>query len=110
MLKEQEKGRKRGELLFGTVDTWIVWNLTRGKVHITDYSNASRTMLFNINTLQWDEDILKILDIPKSILPEVKDSSEIYGYTDEYTFGGAQIPISAVYRRSTISSFWTNLF
>ena len=87
---------KRGELLFGTVDTWIVWNLTRGKVHITDYSNASRTMLFNINTLQWDEDILKILDIPKSMLPEVKDSSEIYGYTDEYTFGGAQIPISAV--------------
>ena len=68
---------ERGELLFGTVDTWIVWNLTRGKVHITDYSNASRTMLFNINNLQWDEDILKILNIPKSILPEVRDSSEI---------------------------------
>lgn len=86
----------RGELLFGTVDTWLVWNLTRGKVHITDYSNASRTMLFNINTLQWDDDILKILDIPKSILPEVKNSSEIYGHTDEYTFGGAKIPIASV--------------
>ncbi len=86
----------RGELLFGTVDTWLVWNLTRGKVHITDYSNASRTMLFNINTLQWDDEILKILDIPKSILPEVKNSSEIYGHTDEYTFGGAKIPIASV--------------
>lgn len=87
---------KRGELLFGTVDTWIVWNLTRGKVHITDFSNASRTMLFNINTLQWDDEILEILNIPKAMLPEVKNSSEVYGHTDEYTFGGAKIPIASV--------------
>ena len=87
---------KRGELLFGTVDTWIVWNLTRGKVHITDFSNASRTMLFNINTLQWDDEILDILNIPKAMLPEVKNSSEVYGHTDEYTFGGAKIPIASV--------------
>lgn len=87
---------KRGELLFGTVDTWMVWNLTRGKVHITDFSNASRTMLFNINTLQWDDEILEILNIPKAMLPEVKNSSEVYGHTDEYTFGGAKIPIASV--------------
>lgn len=87
---------KRGKLLFGTVDTWMVWNLTRGKVHITDFSNASRTMLFNINTLQWDDEILEILNIPKAMLPEVKNSSEVYGHTDEYTFGGAKIPIASV--------------
>ena len=87
---------ERGELLFGTVDTWIVWNLTRGKVHITDFSNASRTMLFNINTLQWDDEILEILNIPKAMLPEVKNSSEVYGHTDEYTFGGAKIPIASI--------------
>ncbi|WP_053955370.1 glycerol kinase GlpK [Inediibacterium massiliense] len=85
---------KNGELLFGTMDTWIIWNLTRGKVHVTDYSNASRTMLYNIKELKWDEKILKELDIPMSMLPEVKPSSEVYGYTDERTFGGAQIPIS----------------
>ncbi|WP_129596655.1 glycerol kinase GlpK [Anaerophilus nitritogenes] len=85
---------KNGELLFGTMDTWIIWNLTRGKVHVTDYSNASRTMLYNIKDLKWDEKILKELDIPMSMLPEVKPSSEVYGYTDERTFGGAQIPIS----------------
>lgn len=84
----------RGELLFGTIDTWLIWNLTRGKVHVTDYSNASRTMLFNINELQWDEDILKILDIPKSMLPEVRSSSEIYGYTDSEMLAGAEIPIA----------------
>lgn len=86
----------RGELLFGTVDSWLVWNLTRGKVHITDYTNASRTMLFNIHTLEWDERLLKELDIPRSMLPEVRPSSEIYGYTDERTFGGAQIPIAGI--------------
>ena len=84
--------------------------LTRGKVNITDYSNASRTMLFNINTLQWDEDILKILDIPKSILPEVRDSSDIYGYTDEYTFGGAKIPISSVIGDQQSALFGQNCF
>ncbi|MDO5718735.1 MAG: glycerol kinase GlpK [Tissierellia bacterium] len=86
----------RGELLFGTIDTWLIWNLTRGKVHVTDYSNASRTMLFNIRNHDWDDDILKELQIPKSMLPQVKSSSEIYGFTDKFTFGGAQIPISGI--------------
>ena len=73
---------EKGELLFGTVETWLIWKLTKGAVHVTDYSNASRTMLFNINTLQWDEEILKELDIPASMLPEAKPSSCIYGKTD----------------------------
>ena len=85
---------ERGELLFGNIDTWLIWNLTRGKVHVTDYSNASRTMLFNINTLQWDDEILTELNIPRSMLPEVKPSSCVYGNTDERTFGGADIPIA----------------
>ena len=73
---------KRGELLFGTVETWLIWKMTKGEVHVTDYSNASRTMLFNINTLDWDADILKELDIPREMLPEVKPSSYIYGMAD----------------------------
>lgn len=85
---------KNGELLFGTMDTWLIWNLTRGKVHVTEYSNASRTMLYNINTLEWDLKILELLDIPIELMPEVKDSSGIYGYTDERTLGGALIPIA----------------
>ena len=84
----------KGELLFGNVDTWLIWNLTRGKVHVTDYSNASRTMLFNIKTLQWDTKILAALDIPAAMLPEVKPSSSVYGHTDAQTFGGAEIPIA----------------
>lgn len=84
---------ENGDLLFGTMDTWLIWNLTRG-VHVTEYSNASRTMLFNINTLDWDDKMLQELEIPKSMLPEVRNSSEIYGYTHEKTFGGASIPIS----------------
>ncbi|GAX88465.1 glycerol kinase GlpK [Effusibacillus lacus] len=87
---------ERGDLLFGTVDTWLIWNLTRGKVHVTDYSNASRTMLYNIKELNWDEKLLDELGIPASMLPEVKPSSELYGVTDEHTFGGAQIPIAGV--------------
>ena len=85
---------KKGELLFGNVDTWLIWNLTRGKVHVTDYSNASRTMLFNIKDLQWDHKILAEMDIPACMLPEVKPSSCVYGETDPQTFGGAAIPIS----------------
>lgn len=84
---------KKGELLFGTMDTWLIWNLTKG-VHVTEYSNASRTMLFNINTLTWDDRILEALDIPKIMLPEVKMSSEIYGYTDLKSFEGCMVPIS----------------
>ena len=88
----REKAEK-GELLFGTVETWLIWKLTKGKVHVTDYSNASRTMLFNINSLEWDKEILKELDIPESMLPEVRPSSCIYGETDPSFFGGA-IPIA----------------
>lgn len=84
---------ERGELLFGTIDTWLMWKLSGGKIHATDYSNASRTMIFNIHTLQWDEDLLRELRIPKSLLPEVKPSSGIFGYTDEAIFG-AVVPIA----------------
>lgn len=91
----REKAEK-GELLFGTIDTWLIWNLTRGKKHVTDYSNASRTMIFNIQTLDWDDKLLDALDIPRNMLPEVKPSSEIYGTTDEATFGGALIPIAGI--------------
>ncbi len=84
---------KKGELLFGNVDTWLIWNLTRGKIHVTDYSNASRTMLYNIKDLKWDETILEKLDIPACMLPEVKPSSAVYGVTDARVLG-AEIPIA----------------
>ena len=84
---------EKGELLFGTVDSWIIWKLTGGKVHVTDYSNASRTMLFNIHTLKWDEEILRVLKIPQQILPEVKPSSHVYGYTESKLFG-REVPIA----------------
>ena len=84
---------EKGELLFGTVETWLIWKLTKGRVHVTDYSNASRTMMFNIKKLEWDDDILAELDIPKSMLPEVKPSSCVYGMTDIGWFGG-EIPIA----------------
>lgn len=101
---------ERGDLLFGTVDTWLVWNLTRGKVHVTDYSNASRTMLFNIEDLKWDDEILEVLNIPKSMMPEVKDSSCIYGYTDEHTYGGARIPIAGIAGDQQAALFGQNCF
>lgn len=88
----REKAEK-GQLLFGTVETWLIWKLTKGRVHVTDYSNAARTMMFNINTLTWDEDILRELDIPQSMLPEVKPSSCVYGEADSSFLGGA-IPIA----------------
>ncbi|MGI6585133.1 MAG: glycerol kinase GlpK [Gracilibacteraceae bacterium] len=88
----REKAEK-GELCFGNIDTWLIWNLTKGKVHVTDYSNASRTMLFNIHELAWDKEILSELDIPESMLPEAKPSSCVYGYTDKELFG-AEIPIA----------------
>jgi len=86
----------KGRLACGTVDSWLVWNLTRGQVHVTDYSNASRTMLFNINTLEWDQKLLEALDIPASILPQPLPSSQVYGNTHEQTFGGARIPIAGI--------------
>ena len=84
---------ERGELLFGTVDTWLIWKLTGGRVHVTDYSNASRTMLFNISTLDWDEELLRLMDIPRSMLPVPRPSSCVYGETDPAFFGGP-IPIA----------------
>ena len=86
---------ERGELLFGTVDSWLIWNLTGGAVHVTDYSNASRTMLFDINRLVWDERMLNELDIPRAMLPDVRATSEIYGHTDESVFFGQRIPVAA---------------
>lgn len=88
----REKARA-GKLLFGTIDTWLIWNLTGKMVHVTDYSNASRTMLYNIHTLEWDKKILEIFDIPESMLPEVKPSSYVYGRTHQALFGG-NIPIA----------------
>lgn len=90
---DARKKAEEGTLLFGTVDSWLIWNLTKGRVHITDYSNASRTMLYNIKDLIWDDEILKELEIPSSLLPEVKPSSSIYGQADSSIFGGP-IPIS----------------
>ena len=85
----------RGELCFGTIDSWLIWKLTGGKVHATDYSNAARTMLFNIHTLEWDEELLKLFNIPRSMLPEVKPSSGLFGYTDDGVLG-AEIAIAGV--------------
>ena len=86
---------EKGELLFGTVDTWLIWKLTHGRVHVTDYSNASRTMMFNINELKWDEDILRELGIPACMLPEVKDSSLVYGNASKHILG-REIPIAGI--------------
>lgn len=91
----REKASK-GDLMFGTIDTWLLWNLSGRRVHATDVTNASRTMLFNIHTLEWDQDILDLLEIPQSLLPEVKPSSAIYGYTGDYHFYGVQIPIAGI--------------
>lgn len=82
---------ERGDLLFGTMDTWLIWNMTKERVHVTEYSNASRTLMYNIKELKWDEKLLEVLTIPKSMLPEVKPSSEVYGYAEVF---GARIPIS----------------
>lgn len=101
---------EKGELLFGTIDTWLIWKLTGGKVHVTDYSNASRTMMYNINTLEWDKDILKELDIPEIMLPEVKESSCIYGYTDSGLFADIRIPISGCAGDQQSALFGQNCF
>lgn len=85
-----------GKLRFGTIDTWLIWKLTGGDVHVTDYSNASRTLIYNIHDLTWDEELLEVLDIPKSMLPEVKSSSEVYGKTAVDDFLGSNIPIAGI--------------
>ena len=87
---------ERGELLFGTIDTWLVWKLTDGAAHVTDYSNAARTMLYNIKDLKWDDEILSLLNIPKAMLPEVRSNSEIYGKTAPYHFYGGEVPIAGM--------------
>ncbi|WP_432792575.1 glycerol kinase GlpK [Peptacetobacter hiranonis] len=101
---------KKGELLFGTIDTWLIWKLTGGRVHVTDYSNASRTMMYNINTLEWDKDILKELDIPEIMLPEVKESSCVYGYTDSGLFADIKIPIAGCAGDQQSALFGQNCF
>ncbi|HOW38453.1 MAG TPA: glycerol kinase GlpK, partial [Bacillota bacterium] len=95
-VKGAREEAQRGDLLFGTIDTWIVWNLTNGKKHITDYSNASRTLLFNIVDLKWDEELLKIFDVPATMLPEVCPSSKVYGTTSKNAFFGYEIPIAGI--------------
>ncbi|XJZ28316.1 glycerol kinase GlpK [Bacillota bacterium Lsc_1132] len=99
ILENVEGAREKadqGKLLFGTIDTWLIWKLSGGKAHVTDYSNASRTLMYNIHELQWDEELLEILSIPKSMLPEVRPSSEIYAYTVDYHFFGKEVPIAGV--------------
>ncbi len=86
---------EKGKLMFGTVDTWLIWRLTRGEVHVTDVSNASRTMLFNINTLEWDQELLDLFNIPRSMMPEVKSSSEVYGHTKTTIFAH-KVPIAGI--------------
>ena len=89
------KRAEAGKLMFGTVDTWLIWRLTRGEVHVTDVSNASRTLLFNIHTLQWDDELLELFNIPRSMMPEVKSSSEIYGHTKTTIFAH-KVPIAGI--------------
>ncbi|NGP43834.1 glycerol kinase GlpK [Bacillaceae bacterium SIJ1] len=87
---------ERGELLFGTIDTWLIWKLSGGQAHVTDYSNASRTLMYNIYELDWDDELLEMLDVPKEMLPEVKPSSTIYANTIDYHFFGQEVPIAGV--------------
>ncbi|WP_027340108.1 glycerol kinase GlpK [Halonatronum saccharophilum] len=99
ILENVDGARERaeaGKLKFGTIDSWLIWKLTGGEVHVTDYSNASRTLIYNIYDLKWDEELLDILDIPKSMLPEVKSSSEVYGETVDYHFFGQNVPIAGI--------------
>jgi glycerol kinase len=95
-VKGAQERAENGELLFGTIDSWLLWKLSGGAVHVTDYSNASRTMLFNIHDLKWDKDILKVLNIPEAILPEARPNSEVYAETKDYHFYGSVVPISGM--------------
>ncbi|CAJ1181224.1 glycerol kinase [Companilactobacillus paralimentarius DSM 13238 = JCM 10415] len=95
-VKGAQKRAEDGELLFGTIDSWLLWKLSGGAAHITDYSNASRTMLFNIHSLEWDKDILRILNIPQAMLPEVRPNSEVYAKTKDYHFYGSEVPIAGM--------------
>jgi len=95
-VKGAREKAENGDLLFGTIDIWLVWKLSGGEAHITDYSNASRTLMYNIHELKWDDELLELLDIPKAILPEVKESSEIYAHTKDYHFFGQEVPIAGI--------------
>ncbi len=95
-IPEGQRRAQQGDLLFGTIDSWLVWNLTGGAVHITDYSNASRTMLFNIHTLEWDRELLAVLDIPEAVLPKVLPSSQVYGETAAGLLGDARVPLGGI--------------
>ncbi|MFC1911611.1 glycerol kinase GlpK [Chloroflexota bacterium] len=95
-IPQGQRRAEQGELLFGTVDSWLIWNLTGGAVHITDYTNASRTMLFDIRTLQWDKEIMSILNTPEAVLPQVMPSSQVYGETTEGLLGNSRVPLSAI--------------
>ena len=95
MWKGAQAKAEAGDLILGTMDTWLIWNFTKGELHMTDVTNASRTMLFNINTMDWDEELLELFNIPKSMLPEVKDSSEVYGHTKTTVFA-SKIPIAGI--------------
>lgn len=106
-LKEEAE---KGEILCGTIDSYLIWKLTNGKVHVTDYTNASRTLMYNINELRWDEELLQILDIPENILPEVKSSSEIYGYTTHKIFNGEKIPIAGIAGDQQAATFGQGCF
>jgi glycerol kinase len=108
-VKGAREEASRGNLCFGTIDTWLVWNLTKGKVFITDYTNASRTMLFNIHKLEWDKELLELFDIPQSMLPEVKPSSMIYGSTDKTLFN-REIPICGIAGDQQAALFGQNCF
>ncbi|WP_413509564.1 glycerol kinase GlpK [Carnobacterium maltaromaticum] len=101
---------EKGDLLFGTIDTWLIWKLTGNKVHVTDYTNASRTMIFNIHELKWDDELLDILTIPKKMLPEVRSSSEVYGETVEYHMFGQRVPIAGVAGDQQAALFGQNCF
>ncbi|PSB17242.1 glycerol kinase [filamentous cyanobacterium CCP1] len=103
-MPEAREKADRGELAFGTVDSWLIWKLTDGELHITDATNASRTLLFNIHTQEWDEELLNVLNVPRSVLPEVRSSSEVYGYTAEGLFG-TQIPIAGIAGDQQAASF-----
>ncbi|MFS7402167.1 glycerol kinase GlpK [Carnobacterium maltaromaticum] len=101
---------EKGDLLFGTIDTWLIWKLTGNIVHVTDYTNASRTMMFNIHELKWDDELLDILTIPKKMLPEVRSSSEVYGETVEYHMFGQRVPIAGVAGDQQAALFGQNCF
>ncbi|MCK8817456.1 glycerol kinase GlpK [Natroniella sulfidigena] len=101
---------KAGKLRFGTIDSWLIWRLTGGEVHVTDYTNASRTLIYNIHQLEWDDELLDILEIPKSMLPEVKSSSEIYGKTSDSQFFGEEIPIAGIAGDQQAATFGQGCF